>query len=95
MYKVIDIIKEKYLIGSQGVEILPDGNILFTEDDGVETTLSKMEFLKDYIDFLTDLLNFNNSICEYSICMEILKDLNLLYDAIDCLKVINDSLNKQ
>lgn len=88
MKNILNVIKEKYLIGCQSVELLENGNILFIEDDGGKQEQTKKEFINDYIDFLTDLLNQKREDKEYTHCMDILDDLKALYDGLAIISMI-------
>lgn len=88
MENIINIIEEKYLIGDQNIKLLDNGNILFTEEDGTQYEQNKKEFINDYIDFLTDLLNQNKKDNYFKCCINILEDLKVLYDGLIILSVI-------
>lgn len=89
MQKIIDMIKEKYLIGCQEIELLENGAILFKEDDGTIQLQTKRECINDYIDFLSDLLEQNRQMKEITHCIDLLDDLKQLYYGLEILNLIN------
>lgn len=89
MLNIINMIKDKYLIGAQNIQLLDNGNILFTEYDGKQYQQSKEEFINDYIDFLTDLLNQNRQENYFNYCINILGDLKILYDGLIIASIKN------
>lgn len=82
MQNIINLIKEKYLIGEQQVELLENGNILFIDEEGKQEEQTQIDFINDYIDFLEDLYEFNRQEKEYQYCINILQDMKMLYDAL-------------
>ena len=82
MDKIIKMIENKYLIGSEQVARLDNGNILFTQDDGSVYEQTKREFINDYIDLLTDLLNQNREDNYISHCIYLCEDLKMLYEGL-------------
>lgn len=87
MQNIINMIKGKYLIGSQDVRWLHDRSILFTEDDGIIQKQTEEEFINDYIDFLTDLLEQNKQDNDFKTCLKILDDLKQLYHGLEICKI--------
>lgn len=87
MQNIVNMIKRKYLIGSQDVRWLNDRSILFYEDDGTIKKQTEEEFINDYIDFLTDLLEQNKHDNDFKTCLKILDDLKQLYYGLEICKI--------
>ena len=90
MENIIKLIRNHYLIGNQEIKLLNNGKIEFTADDGEVTILNKKDFINEYIDFLTDLLNDNRECNFYQSCINILNDLKILYDGLIIVNLINN-----
>lgn len=88
MENIINMIKDRYLIGCQNIKWLENGNILFIEDDGRQYEQSKKDFINNSIDLLTDLLNQNKRDNNFKNCIDILIDLKTLYEGLTILSIL-------
>ena len=88
MENIINMIKDRYLIGCQSIKWLENGNILFIEDDGRQYEQSKKDFINNSIDLLTDLLNQNKRDNNFKNCIDILIDLKTLYEGLTILSIL-------
>ena len=93
MNEIIDVVKKYYLIGEENVELLENGNILFTEDDGTIKEQSKEEFIRYYIELVNDLFNQHRDEMQIKVCINMLNDLKLLYEGLEILSFIKQETN--